>query len=232
VAKGPRLIDMDILLYGQETMDTPELQVPASGCICGGLCWRRWRKLRPRAAIRLEKGGEGTARGNERSQRGAAGWAPVKKTRKDLKESREVTRRRKEIIQRDGKFWGNSRGHGISCLQVPSSACSVSAGGGASCVGLEASSSIWARWPRRFHASDNAGSVSSVSRPLRRRRKLLAFSREATRGRWTGKSFDGRSCATACSNSDRRDRRRRRCRSRPLRRRKPRRPPRPARPSS
>jgi len=28
VAKGPRLIDMDILLYGQETMDTPELQVP------------------------------------------------------------------------------------------------------------------------------------------------------------------------------------------------------------
>src|SRR6266567_17285 len=28
VAKGPRLIDMDILLYGSETMDTPELQVP------------------------------------------------------------------------------------------------------------------------------------------------------------------------------------------------------------
>jgi len=28
VAKGPRLIDMDILLYGQETIDTPELQVP------------------------------------------------------------------------------------------------------------------------------------------------------------------------------------------------------------
>ena len=28
VAKGPRLMDMDILLYGQETMDTPELQVP------------------------------------------------------------------------------------------------------------------------------------------------------------------------------------------------------------
>src|SRR5882762_2549669 len=28
VAKGPRLIDMDILLYGEETMDTPELQVP------------------------------------------------------------------------------------------------------------------------------------------------------------------------------------------------------------
>jgi 2-amino-4-hydroxy-6-hydroxymethyldihydropteridine diphosphokinase len=28
VAKGPRLIDMDILLYGAETMDTPELQVP------------------------------------------------------------------------------------------------------------------------------------------------------------------------------------------------------------
>lgn len=28
VAKGPRLIDMDILLYGDETMDTPELQVP------------------------------------------------------------------------------------------------------------------------------------------------------------------------------------------------------------
>src|SRR6266550_6844632 len=28
VAKGPRLIDMDILLYGLETIDTPELQVP------------------------------------------------------------------------------------------------------------------------------------------------------------------------------------------------------------
>ncbi len=28
VAKGPRLIDMDILLYGSETIDTPEVQVP------------------------------------------------------------------------------------------------------------------------------------------------------------------------------------------------------------
>src|SRR5882724_2046562 len=28
VAKGPRLVDMDILLYGAETIDTPELQVP------------------------------------------------------------------------------------------------------------------------------------------------------------------------------------------------------------
>src|SRR5207302_11328006 len=28
VAKGPRLIDVDILLYGSETVDTPELQVP------------------------------------------------------------------------------------------------------------------------------------------------------------------------------------------------------------
>src|SRR5437879_11656256 len=28
VAKGPRLIDIDILLYGTETIDTPELQVP------------------------------------------------------------------------------------------------------------------------------------------------------------------------------------------------------------
>jgi len=28
VAKGPRLIDMDILLYGAETIDSPELQVP------------------------------------------------------------------------------------------------------------------------------------------------------------------------------------------------------------
>jgi 2-amino-4-hydroxy-6-hydroxymethyldihydropteridine diphosphokinase len=27
-AKGPRLIDLDILLYGGETFDTPELQVP------------------------------------------------------------------------------------------------------------------------------------------------------------------------------------------------------------
>jgi 2-amino-4-hydroxy-6-hydroxymethyldihydropteridine diphosphokinase len=26
--KGPRLIDLDILLYGMETLDTPELQVP------------------------------------------------------------------------------------------------------------------------------------------------------------------------------------------------------------
>jgi 2-amino-4-hydroxy-6-hydroxymethyldihydropteridine diphosphokinase len=28
VPKGPRLIDLDILLYGDETLDTPELQVP------------------------------------------------------------------------------------------------------------------------------------------------------------------------------------------------------------
>jgi 2-amino-4-hydroxy-6-hydroxymethyldihydropteridine diphosphokinase len=28
IAKGPRLIDMDILLYGNDTIDTPELQVP------------------------------------------------------------------------------------------------------------------------------------------------------------------------------------------------------------
>ena len=28
VAKGPRLIDIDILLYGSETIDAPELQVP------------------------------------------------------------------------------------------------------------------------------------------------------------------------------------------------------------
>ncbi len=27
-AKGPRVIDLDILLYGSETIDTPELQVP------------------------------------------------------------------------------------------------------------------------------------------------------------------------------------------------------------
>ena len=27
-AKGPRLIDLDILLYGDETVDTPQLQVP------------------------------------------------------------------------------------------------------------------------------------------------------------------------------------------------------------
>ncbi len=28
VAKGPRLIDLDILLYGDESVETPELQVP------------------------------------------------------------------------------------------------------------------------------------------------------------------------------------------------------------
>lgn len=27
-AKGPRLLDMDILLYGEETIDSPELQIP------------------------------------------------------------------------------------------------------------------------------------------------------------------------------------------------------------
>lgn len=27
-AKGPRLMDLDVLLYGMETIDTPELQVP------------------------------------------------------------------------------------------------------------------------------------------------------------------------------------------------------------
>jgi 2-amino-4-hydroxy-6-hydroxymethyldihydropteridine diphosphokinase len=30
IAKGPRLIDMDILLYGDQVIDTPELQVPHS----------------------------------------------------------------------------------------------------------------------------------------------------------------------------------------------------------
>jgi 2-amino-4-hydroxy-6-hydroxymethyldihydropteridine diphosphokinase len=28
VPKGPRLLDLDILLYGQQTIDTPELQIP------------------------------------------------------------------------------------------------------------------------------------------------------------------------------------------------------------
>ena len=28
IAKGPRLIDIDILLYGSEVIDTPELQIP------------------------------------------------------------------------------------------------------------------------------------------------------------------------------------------------------------
>jgi 2-amino-4-hydroxy-6-hydroxymethyldihydropteridine diphosphokinase len=28
IAKGPRLIDMDVLLYGNEVIDTPELQIP------------------------------------------------------------------------------------------------------------------------------------------------------------------------------------------------------------
>src|ERR1700730_10147782 len=28
VSRGPRLIDLDILVYGQQTIDTPELQVP------------------------------------------------------------------------------------------------------------------------------------------------------------------------------------------------------------
>lgn len=28
IPKGPRLIDLDILLYGHDTLDTPELQVP------------------------------------------------------------------------------------------------------------------------------------------------------------------------------------------------------------
>ena len=28
VPKGPRLIDLDVLLYGSDTLDTPELQVP------------------------------------------------------------------------------------------------------------------------------------------------------------------------------------------------------------
>jgi 2-amino-4-hydroxy-6-hydroxymethyldihydropteridine diphosphokinase len=28
IARGPRLIDLDVLLYGQRTIDTPQLQVP------------------------------------------------------------------------------------------------------------------------------------------------------------------------------------------------------------
>jgi 2-amino-4-hydroxy-6-hydroxymethyldihydropteridine diphosphokinase len=48
VAKGPRLMDMDILLYGQETIDSPELQVPHPR-----MHWRRF-VLVPLAEIAAE----------------------------------------------------------------------------------------------------------------------------------------------------------------------------------
>jgi 2-amino-4-hydroxy-6-hydroxymethyldihydropteridine diphosphokinase len=48
VAKGPRLIDIDILLCGQETIDTPELQVPHPR-----MHWRRF-VLVPLAEIATE----------------------------------------------------------------------------------------------------------------------------------------------------------------------------------
>jgi len=46
VAKGPRLIDMDILLYGAEMIDAPDCRCRIRGCICADSCWCRWRKLR------------------------------------------------------------------------------------------------------------------------------------------------------------------------------------------
>jgi len=44
VAKGPRLIDMDILLYGAETIDTPNCRCHTADASAGGfLAWCRWR---------------------------------------------------------------------------------------------------------------------------------------------------------------------------------------------
>jgi len=48
VAKGPRLIDMDILLYGQETMDTPELQVPHPRMHFAAVCAGALAEMAPR----------------------------------------------------------------------------------------------------------------------------------------------------------------------------------------
>src|SRR5258708_11497660 len=63
VAKGPRLIDMDILLYGSETIETKELQVPHPR-----MHLRRF-VLVPLAEIAAE-GHHPPVRTNEETQRG------------------------------------------------------------------------------------------------------------------------------------------------------------------
>ena len=52
-AKGPRLIDLDILLYGEATIKTPELRVPTRACSNAISFLFLSRKLRPQSAIRV-----------------------------------------------------------------------------------------------------------------------------------------------------------------------------------
>jgi len=44
VPKGPRTVDIDILLFGRFVMDSPDLQVPHPRMQDAALFWNRWRK--------------------------------------------------------------------------------------------------------------------------------------------------------------------------------------------
>ena len=97
VAKGPRLIDIDILLYGAQTIDTPELQVPHPRMLQRRFVLRPLAEITPdsepsdmdgnrcgatESAARLKRG-QNCERGKIKSRRGtfqqrstpAIGWA-------------------------------------------------------------------------------------------------------------------------------------------------------------
>ena len=50
---GPRTIDIDVLLFGELVLDTPQLQVPHPGCWRGISCCCRCWKLRQQCGIPL-----------------------------------------------------------------------------------------------------------------------------------------------------------------------------------
>jgi 2-amino-4-hydroxy-6-hydroxymethyldihydropteridine diphosphokinase len=50
--KGPRTIDIDILLFGDMVIETAELRIPLLRCTNGASCWNLWRKLLRTCGIR------------------------------------------------------------------------------------------------------------------------------------------------------------------------------------
>jgi len=44
--KGPRTIDIDIVFFGNDVLDTPELTIPIPPCNSAVLCWSHWPRLR------------------------------------------------------------------------------------------------------------------------------------------------------------------------------------------
>ena len=48
---GPRIIDLDLIFYGQQVTRTEGLTVPHPPCTSGGSCFSRWRNLHPICSI-------------------------------------------------------------------------------------------------------------------------------------------------------------------------------------